>query len=78
MGALAPGDGCTRTIIVGNQITRVITGVDFWLPGNDPWGGKVKRVSESRVDAGLVVGNFSKCTYVGTYVRLRRLDVGSA
>ena len=23
-----------------------ITGVDFWLPGNDPWGGKVKRVSK--------------------------------
>ena len=47
--------------MVGNHITRVISGsgnyrkfpvitrADFWLPGNDPWGGKVKRVSKGYV-----------------------------
>ncbi len=36
-------------VISGNGNYRylpVITGVHFWLPGNDPWGGKVKRVSK--------------------------------
>ena len=40
--------------MVGNHITRVISGsgnyrkfpvitrADFWLPGNDPWGGRLK------------------------------------